>query len=477
MQRSALAAVLAVLAVSTFGCATPAPVMTHTVYSDDGVSELLVPGSWYTRPDMGRNASVRVADAGRETYLLVNSYFPDEIDPMSLDEFAHRVSSPLQETMEGGKLSAPRRLTVNDRPAVEYEISGAFDGTRMVYLSTAIEGRHAKYNLVAWTLAERYSANRNAMRAVAASFRESATRRAPTPRTSLSFNWPKRLTATASFHNRKEKRGEVSELRAQMVTAVRPSGDDQLLVSSRVTSQKMTTNAKDAKKTDFVQQLLKEATTNLPDYVITGDGDFVRIDNLGAYQQRIEAAIAKGLQDAPEAGREKARQLVGKLLSEEALAAMIQDEWNNIVGNWAGSSFAPGRNYEFVLSYQSPALGNQAFPMQVSQQLKGSTPCHAGAAARSCVRLLQTSRVSGPEFTRATDRFVRATVGGGVKVDSIEVVKTLEIVTDPKTLLPHKVESREVKTVVVTGDGKSQTSKEIEESGTVYSYARKPGSE
>jgi len=44
-----------------------------------------------------------------------------------------------------------------------------------------------------------------------ASFRESDTRRAATPRTELAFKWPKRLTSTVSFHNKGEKRGEVTE--------------------------------------------------------------------------------------------------------------------------------------------------------------------------------------------------------------------------------------------------------------------------
>jgi hypothetical protein len=472
MRRYAQMTVIAVLAATALACATPAPVKTHTVLSDDGVAELVAPESWYTRPNLGRSASLRLADAPRDAYLLVNSYFPDEIDPMSLDEFAQRVSAMLQETMSNGRLSEPRRLTVNDRPAVEYEIAGAVGDTRIVYLSTAVEGQWAKYHIVAWTSAERYRANRDAMRSLAATFRESATRRAASPRIDLDFKWPKRSTANVAFHSKRDKRGEVSEMRLQAVTTVKPSGKDELVVSSRVTNRKMTSNTKDEKKADFMQKLLKEAMTDLPDYVVTEDGDFVRIDNLGAYQQRIEAAIMQGLKDAPPAGRDKARQMIQQLLSEQMLATMIEDEWNNLVGNWSGGSYVPGRNYEFLLSYQAPALGNQEFPMTVSQQLKGYTPCHARAAAKSCVRLVQTSHVAGADFTRATDRMVRATVGGGVKVDSVEVVKTVEIVTDPKTLMPHQAMSREVKTITVTAEGKSQTSKETEESTAVYRYAK-----
>jgi hypothetical protein len=54
--------------------------------------------------------------------------------------------------------------------------------------------------------------------------------------------------------------------------------------------------------------------------------------------------------------------------------------------------------------------------------------CRKGAAANSCVRLVQTSHVSEPQFTWATSAFVRKTVGGEVSVDAAEVVKSVEVI-------------------------------------------------
>jgi hypothetical protein len=470
MRRRVQTTTLVLLTLGLFACATQAPVTTRIVYSDDGVSEVTAPDYWYTRADFGQSASLRAADGSRENYLLVNSYFPHEIDPTSLEKFAEKVSVTLRDNLENGKMSDPRRFTVNDRPAVEYEITGASDGTRLVYLSTVVEGRHAKHHLVAWTLEERYGSNRDALRGVVASFRESAARRAARPRTNLTFKWPKQITSNGSFHSKQSKRGESFELRGQFVSTVKPLDNGQLLVSSRVTGQKMTSTVKDKSKTDYLQKVLKEALSDQPDYVITDDGSFVRIENLDAYRQRIEGAILKGLPDGPQAGREKARQLVKTLLSEQALAASIQAEWNNIVSNWAGGSYAQGQNYEYVVQYQAPALGDQVFPMTVTQQLTGHVACQKGAKEKSCVRMLQTSRVSDPDFTKATDRFVRKTVGGGVVVNNVEVVKTVELITDPKTMLPHNVHAIETKTVMVAADGKSETTKEVQETSSVYQY-------
>jgi hypothetical protein len=464
-----LMAVICILALAA--CATPAARKASTVYSDDGVSELMAPDSWRTRPNIGRSAAIRLGDDAADSYLLVNSYFPHEVDAMPFPQFAERVSVALMKRLSSGKISTPRHLSINGRPAVEYEVSGGSGDVPLVYLSTMVDGQQARHHLVAWTLTERYSANRDAMREVAASFRESAEKRVAKTRTNLTFNWPQRLTSTATVRSKESKRGEVIEMSMRAVSTVRPLGKDQLVVSSRVTDKKFASTAKDGGKANYLERLLKEATTDLPDYVVDNDGEFVRIENLGPYFKRLEDALVKGLPEGPEESRAKAQQLVKSLITERTLKALIQDEWNNVVGNWAGGSYVPGELYELQLSYQSPALGDRAFPMSVTQQLAGREACRKGADPNSCVRLLQTSRVSDPSFRKATNAFVRKTVGTEVSVDKAEVIKSVEVIADPKTMLPYRTVIKETKTFVISGGGgQSRTSEEIRESVTIYSY-------
>ena len=211
--------------------------------------------------------------------------------------------------------------------------------------------------------------------------------------------------------------------------------------------------------------------TDVPDYVIDRDGDFVRVENLGPYLKRLEDALVNGLPAAPKEARAKARGLVSSAVSEATLGASMQEEWNSIVGNWTDGSYIPGEIYELHLTYQSPVLGDRTFPMVVTQQLAGREACRKGAAADSCVRLVQTSRVSDPSFSRATSEFVRKTVGADVSVDKADVVKTLEVIADPKTLLPYRSVMKETKTFVVSAKGEApRTSVETQESVTTYSY-------
>jgi hypothetical protein len=209
----------------------------------------------------------------------------------------------------------------------------------------------------------------------------------------------------------------------------------------------------------------------MPDYVVDRDGDFVRMENLGPYVKRVEDALVNGLPKGTEDVRAKARQMARQLVNEETLNALVQDEWNSIVGNWAEASFVPGHVYERQATYWSPALGEQTFPMQMTQRLVGRVACTKGAAPDSCVRLVQTSRVSDPSFTRASSVFVRKAVGAEVSVDSAEVLKSVEVIADPDTLLPYRSVVKETKTFTVSAKGSApKTTEETSERVTIYSY-------
>lgn len=66
---------------------------------------------------------------------------------------------------------------------------------------------------------------------------------------------------------------------------------------------------------------------------------------------------------------------------------------------------------------------------------------------------------------------MRKTVGGDVSIDQAEVVKTVEVIADPKTLLPYRTVVNETKTFVASAKGEApRTSVETRETVTTYSY-------
>jgi hypothetical protein len=467
-----IAAAMTVLVLAA--CVSPQPRIAAKpvqVYSDDGLSELTAPDTWVTHPSLTKSGTIRLGDDDSIAYLVVNTYLPHELKGQAFSQFAENVSKRLMSGMRGTKISAARPISVQGRPALEYEISGTRGSLALRYLSTVVDGEKARHHLVAWTPAERYGANGDALREAVASFRESAQKRAAKTRIDLTFDWPERMTSTASVRSKSAKRGEVLEMSMRTVSTVRPLGDDELLVSGKVTEKKFSPATKDKGKAEYLVRLLAEATADMPDYVIDRDGDFVRMENLGPYVKRVEDALVNGLPKGSEDVRATARQMARQLVNEETLNALMQDEWNNIVGNWAEASFVPGQLYERQTSYWSPALGSQTFPMQLTQRLVGRVPCTKNAAPDSCVRLAQTSRVSDPSFTRATGVLVRNAVGAEVSVDSAEVLKSVEVIADPETLLPYRSVVKETKSFTISAKGSApKTSEETSERVTTYSY-------
>lgn len=482
MNRSAIQTAIALAGAMMLAWASPTLAGARTLYSDDGLSEISVPGEhWLVRPHVGRTAALRVSDTQGDSVLVVNTYLPGEIAPMPLDKLSTKLSTKLLGDLRDGRLSPARKLTLHGRPAVEYEISGLDGDTRFTYLSTVVEGKSAKHHLIAWMPEASYKANPNALREVFSSFRESAKQRTARARIDLEFNWPQKGKATFSYASKRVKRGDVLEMHGSGTTTWRTLGENELLISTQATDFNMTSNDKnkDQKKEDYMQNLMQQAMSQIPDYVVSTEGEFIRIENMGPYYERFEKALLKGLPGDGGEAQEKAKQLMKRLISEEALRASLEDDWNSNVYNWTGGSYLPGETYTHFTQYQAPALGDAQFPMTLTQQLTGRVACHANDKKQSCVRLIQTTRVSDPSYTQAMHQFVVKTVqdmaganakGINLSIDNAEVVKTLTLVVDPETMMPYEENESSITTTVISEGGRSQTAQDINESSTRYTY-------
>ena len=475
MSLRALKAAVAACFIWAAACTADA----RTLYSDDGISELSVPEHWEVSPHLSQTAVLRATDPRNEAYLVVNSYLPDEINPRPLAKQAEDLSRAMLEGLENAQISPPRKLTIQARPAIEYEITGRLGDIRLSYLSTVVEGRTAIHHLIAWPLAEGSQADREAQRELVASFRESTKQRQVRERIDLDFNWPRKADAKFDFHSKKTRRGKTSEIHMSGITRIRALGENQLLVSTQVTNYKMANDDKGKAKNNVMQDVMQQAMSGIPDYVVSTDGAFVGIESMENYLGRLEQSLLKALPGDAGDMQQKVKQLLKSLVSEATLTQAIQDEWNNQVANWAGGSYAVRERYGYAAQYQAAALGKVVFPMTITQRLLGRVPCHGGDKAKSCVLLEQVSKVSDPSFSKAMHAFVSKAVKAfagdkasevNVAVERAEFMKTVSLVTDPKTLLPYAINTSKATTVVINDQGRTETTRDIEESSTRYAY-------
>lgn len=479
MKRYAIKAALALVGAGFFLWVPMSAAGARILYSDDGLSELSVPDEWRVTPHVGETAALRVSDPRNGGYLVVNTYLAGETRPVPFAQLAEDLGKALLEALQDGQMSKPRKLTLHGRPAVEHEITGRIGDARFAYLSTLVDGKSAKHHLIAWSLEADYQANRSALRKTVASFRESPKRRAARDRIALAFDWPAQAESRFSHQRRHSKRGEIFEIQTSGTTAIRPRGENQLLISTQVLDFSMTPNDKDKDQDRYMQNVLQQAMTQIPDYVVGTDGSFVGIENMGAYYARIEQALLGGLPGASTETQAQAKKYLDRVISEAGLSLSMQDGWNNHVANWAGGSYAVGETYAYDSQYQASALGDKQFPMTITQQLTGRVPCHKDDSLTRCVRLVQISRVSDPGFNHAMNQFVNKTMKDfagenadkvNVSVDSTEVLKTITMVAEPGTLLPHEVTTSDLTTTVFSENGRAETSKDVNESVTRYTY-------
>ena len=469
--KTLVAAIGAAIVLGTSGVAS-----ARTLYSDDGISELNAPDNWTVRANIGRAAALRASNTEADYHLSVYTYLPEETDAETLDQFAEEFAANLEGNLEKTRVSEARKLTVNGRPAIQYEIRGGVGKDRFVYLLTAVDGKRAKHQIVATISEGDYVAHEPDLQKAIRSFRESPKKRPAKERIELVFDWPSESRSTFTMQSRNTDRKGTHEFQMNGVTTVRPLKNDELLVSTQVTDFKVGPG-KDAEQDDFMQTLMQQATTEMPDYVVNADGEFVRVENLRAYYKRLEATMMNAVPEDSKEARKAVKALMKTAFTEDTLITLIQDGWNKQVQDWAGASYAVGETYTYETPYQMPALGDAVFPMRVSEKLVGRVPCQPADKAKSCVKLVQTSTVSGADVNRAMQAYlahVFKEMAGDeapeVAVDGFEVVKTVTLITDPDTLLPYEENESEVKTTRLRVNGEKQSGKEVSETVARYTY-------
>ncbi|MGD8476671.1 MAG: hypothetical protein PVI98_05975 [Burkholderiales bacterium] len=470
------ATALIVVALLAAGCTTApqraTPVarqaLTQTIYSDDGLSELSTPAGWAVRPDFSPDATIRVAKSDGSAYLIVNSYYPGEIEATPISEFSTSYMEGLKSVLNNSTASRGQPVQINGAEAHRFVVTGDIDDVPLTYVSTVIAGHAAMHHVVAWVAASDYAAEKDALGKIISSFHESTNPRPSRQRIALNFAWPHSMQSAVSLEQKSVKRGETSELKATYLNTVRPGNADELVVSTRMMRQKLT-GLKDDDKNNYLNSLLDQLSSEIPDYVVSREGEFIRVDNLPAFRQRIENALVSSLPADLRDKKDKILDVIRPGLTEQFLAAAATDEWNKTVGGWIGSSYVPGQPYRFSENYYAPILGDTPFAMDVSRRIAGLVSC--GTSATQCVKLVFTASVTGENFRSAMSTYLEKTVGEPVNVKHISVVKTIEIVAEPDTLIPHRSHAVEETTVTIEdGKGNVRTSRDTEDTRVTSSY-------
>jgi hypothetical protein len=140
------------------------------VTATDRTCRIAVPTSW-SRMELNDDADVELGNSDLHQYLIVVT--DDKADlATNLGRFARTGIDTLTRGLRGKQVSAPRRLRVGGRPAVQYEIHGVVESSRIVYWHTSVEGVAHYYQVIAWTGASHAAENGPRLRGVVTTLRE-----------------------------------------------------------------------------------------------------------------------------------------------------------------------------------------------------------------------------------------------------------------------------------------------------------------
>lgn len=145
---------------------------TEVVKSFDGKFQVTMPKGWTVRYNLNDAAGIQVANPLKEGYLNVLSQSKADFADPTIQWHSETTRTSVLESLTDGQVTAgPTSLTINGKPAVQYEIRGKAEGLKVIYLHTTVDTGEHLHQILAWTLPSYYDDNRPILDSVINSFK------------------------------------------------------------------------------------------------------------------------------------------------------------------------------------------------------------------------------------------------------------------------------------------------------------------
>jgi hypothetical protein len=149
----------------------------QTIASNDGSCQLTVPGNWSKQTDLNKEATLQVANPREEVYAIIirenKSEFPAGT---TIDTVTRLAGDNLRKTLTNPEVSSVSSMTVGGFPAKQFDAGGTVSGLKAKYLYAVVESPTSYYQIMTWTLADRYDKNKAKLQDVINSFKEISTK-------------------------------------------------------------------------------------------------------------------------------------------------------------------------------------------------------------------------------------------------------------------------------------------------------------
>lgn len=278
------------------------------------------------------------------------------------------------------------------------------------------------------------------------------------------FAWP--VPSSAVVIKEVEKASVKAKMRSRLAVSAEEGGGLRARMSD---FEFLEINGNDVTTPEMKEALapVQTMTQAVPDLLVDGKGNYLHIDG-------IEAMIERAVKFQGESkGRSKAaNEQILELMRSPMMIELLQHscsvDWNTWVGGWIGFDSAPGR--ETVGTIDMPMMGG-TLPAKVTRRHLGAVAEHAGH-----VRLSSVLVAEGPEATAAFIAMMQRVAeqpGGrpfaGDRLEAVRAETALEVITDPRTLLPLR--ASRTKTIRITMQGE-EPQEQVERADYTFEWAK-----
>lgn len=129
--------------------------------SDNGKSSIAVDGDWKKETGLIPDASIQATNIGKEEYMGVISEPKSSLGGATLTDYYKAIKDNMEKnTVKNAKTTKPVNLKINNKKAIQFELSGEVDNVKITYLMTLVESSKDFHQVIFWTLQQRMDSKR-----------------------------------------------------------------------------------------------------------------------------------------------------------------------------------------------------------------------------------------------------------------------------------------------------------------------------
>ncbi len=141
--------------------------------SIDGQSQIILLKGWKEYRKLNDAAELQAANLGKNLYIVILSENKDDFDRITLKQHSALTRDSLLKSLTSPEVIGPKKLSIHGDTAIQFEIRGQLDNTKISYLHTTVETAKNFHQILAWTSKSGFEKNREELQQVVNSFRES----------------------------------------------------------------------------------------------------------------------------------------------------------------------------------------------------------------------------------------------------------------------------------------------------------------